>query len=116
MSFFTEMSVQGLYLPAVILYPWCSGNAKSCLEPVMEHLVGREGQPREAQVHAMNLSDQKGWSQDLPLPSPHLRLGSGGEGISLEIPTCLRALKGKQIFFLHFCIFGCCVWACPHLL
>ena len=34
-----------------------------------------------------------------PLPSPHLRVGSGGEGISLEIPTHLRSSKGKQIFF-----------------
>ena len=44
---------------------------------VMEHLVGRQGQPRGAQVHVMYLSDWKGWSQDAPLPRPHLRVGSG---------------------------------------
>ena len=31
-------------------------------------------------MYAMNLSDWKGWSQDPPLPRPHLRVGSGGEG------------------------------------
>ena len=42
-------------------------------EALMEHLVGRQGQPRGAQVHAMYLSDWKGWSQDPALPRPHLR-------------------------------------------
>jgi len=59
---------------------------------VIEHLVGSQGQPRGAQVHAMYLSDQRGWSQDPPLPRPHLRVGSVGEGILLEIPVCLRLL------------------------
>ena len=40
----------------------CSGNAKSWPETVIEHLVGRQGQPKGAQVHAMHLIDQKGWS------------------------------------------------------
>jgi len=48
-------------------------------------------------VHAMHLSDQKGWSQDPPLPSPHLRIGSGGEGVLLEIPVCLRSSEGKHV-------------------
>ena len=30
-----------------------SGNAKSWPEAVIEHLMGRQGQPRGAQVHAM---------------------------------------------------------------
>ena len=38
----------------------CSRNAESQLEAVMEHLVGRQGQPRGAQLHAMDLRDQKG--------------------------------------------------------
>ena len=63
----------------------CSGNAKSHLEPVIEHLVGRQGQPRGAQVYAVQLSDQKGWSQDPPLPRPHLRVGRGGKDILVEI-------------------------------
>jgi len=41
----------------------------------------------------------RGWSQDPPLPRPHLKVGSGGEGILLEIPAYLRPLKGKQLFF-----------------
>jgi len=52
----------------------CSGNAQSWLEEVMEHLVGRQGQPRGAQVQAIHLSDWKGWRQDSPLPRPHLRV------------------------------------------
>ena len=67
------------------------------LETMTEHLVGRQGQPRGAQVNAMNLSDQKLWSQDPPLPSPHLRVGSGGEGVLLEISAYLRPSKGKRI-------------------
>jgi len=31
-------------------------------------------------VHAMYLSDRKGWSQDSALPRSHLRVGSGGKG------------------------------------
>uniref|UniRef100_A0A8C9ENG3 Protein YIPF n=1 Tax=Pavo cristatus TaxID=9049 RepID=A0A8C9ENG3_PAVCR len=33
-----------------------------------------------------------------PGSSPHLRVGSGGEGISLEISAYLRPSKGKQLF------------------
>ena len=65
---------------------------------LIEHLVGRQGQPRGAQVYAMQLSDWQGWSQDPPLPSLHLRVGSGGEGVLLEIPAYLRPSKGKQTF------------------
>jgi len=61
----------------------CNGNAKSQLKAVIEHLVGRQGQPRGAQVHVMHLSDQKGWSQDPPLPRPHLRVGREGKSILL---------------------------------
>jgi len=57
---------------------------------VIEHLVGRQGQLRGAQVHAMDLSDWKEWSQDPPLPRPHLRVGSGGKGLLLESPAYLR--------------------------
>jgi len=67
-------------------------------EAVTELLVGGQGQPRGAQAHAVQLSDQKGCSQDPPLPRPHLRAGSGGKGILLEIPADLRPSKGKQLF------------------
>ena len=46
----------------------CSGSAKSQPEAVTEHLVGRQGQPREAQVHAMYLSDWKGGARMHPFP------------------------------------------------
>ena len=67
----------------------------SWLELVIEHLVGRQGQPRGAQVQATYLSDRKGWSQDPPPSRPHLRVGSGGEGVLLEIPAYLRLSEGK---------------------
>jgi len=60
---------------------------------VIEHLVGRQGQPKGAQVYAIHLNDQKGWSQDPPLPRPHLRAGSGGEVILLEVPSIPEAFE-----------------------
>jgi len=54
-------------------HPDCGGNAKSWPEAVIEHLVGRQGQPRGAQVYAMQLSGQKGWSQDPPPPRPSFK-------------------------------------------
>ena len=50
-------------------------------------------------MHAMYLSDWREWSQDAPLPRPHLRVGSGGKGICLEIPSYLRPSEGKQLLF-----------------
>ena len=67
---------------------------------MIEHLVGRLGQPRGAQLHAVHLSDWNGWSQDPPLSRPHLRVDSGGKGILLEILAYLRPSEGKQ--FLPF--------------
>ena len=45
----------------------------------------------------MNLSDQKGWSQDPPLPRPHLRVGSGSKDSFLDIPVYLSPAEGKQL-------------------
>jgi len=64
----------------------CSRNAMSQLGTVIEHRVGRQGQPRRAQVHATYLSDWKGWSQDATLPRPHVRVGSGGKDTSSGDP------------------------------
>lgn len=48
---------------------------------------GRQCPPKEAQVRAMQLSDWKEWNEDPPLPRPDLRICSGNDGISLEIPA-----------------------------
>ena len=56
--------------------------------------MGKQGQLRGAQVH------QKRQSLDPPLLRPHLRVGSGGKGILLEIPAYLRSFESKQ--FLSF--------------
>ena len=65
----------------------------------MQNLVERQGQPRGAQVHAMQLSGWEWWSQDPPLPRLHFRAGSGDKHILLEIPGCLRPSSGKQELF-----------------
>ena len=83
-------------------FVYCGKNAKLWLEAVTEHLVGRQGQPRGAQVQTMYLSDCTWWSQDPSLSRPHLRVGSGVKGILLEIPVYLKPSKGKQIFFFPF--------------
>ena len=57
-------SVKNMKFPEGI----CHGNAKSQLQTVIEHLVGRQGQLRGAQLHAVHLSDWKGWSQDPAFP------------------------------------------------
>jgi len=38
----------------------CSGNAKSWLEPVIEHVVGRQGQPTGAQVQCTSMTRRGG--------------------------------------------------------
>ena len=53
-------------------------------------------------MHAVHLSDWKGWSQGAPFPRPHLKFGSGGEDFLLEIVVYLRPSKGKQILSFLF--------------
>ena len=48
---------------------FCSRNAKSWPERVIEHQVGKQGQPRGAQVHAMYLSDGRGGARIHPFPA-----------------------------------------------
>ena len=62
--------------------------------------MGRQGQPRGAQVHAMYLSDQKEWNQDPPVPRPHLRVGRGSKGILIETPEYLKPSEGKWLLSL----------------
>jgi len=59
--------------------------------------VGRQGQPKGAQVQAICLIDQNGWSQDPPFPRLYLSVGSGDKRILLEVPVYLGPSKGKQI-------------------
>jgi len=42
----------------------------------------------------MALSDRKRWNQDPALPRPHLRVGSGGKDILLEVLAYLRPFQG----------------------
>ena len=51
--------------------------------------------------NAMHLSDQKGGSQDPPLPGPYLRVGSEIK-VVLEILAYLRSSKGKQLLSFMF--------------
>jgi len=45
----------------------------------------------------MHLAALKGWSWDLPLPRPHLRVGNGSNAVLLEMPAYLRSSEGKQL-------------------
>jgi len=49
-------------------------------------------------VRALQLSEQKGWILTPPLPRPHLRVGSGGKSILLEISAYLRCSGSKYLF------------------
>lgn len=56
-------------------------------------------------MHAMHLSDWKGWSQDLPFPRLHLRFSSGGENIFSKDLCVFKGLTGLlkvSSFFLLF--------------
>ena len=77
-----------------------------------------EGGPTQGSSGVHNAPEwPEGWSQDPPLPSPHLRVGSGDKHILLGKSAYLRPSMGKQIFFLLCsCVCGCCVWAYCHLL
>ena len=56
-------------------------------------------------MHAMFLSDWKGWILAPLLPRPHLRVGSEHKGILLEGPAYLRSSKGRWILlFVFMCI------------
>jgi len=82
----------------------CSRNIESQPEAVIEHPVGRQGQPSGAQVHAMHTSDWKNRKQDAPFFRPHLRVGSEGEGISCQrsLPTWgLPKISNSFPSFLH---------------
>uniref|UniRef100_A0A8C9ELT5 Peroxisomal trans-2-enoyl-CoA reductase n=1 Tax=Pavo cristatus TaxID=9049 RepID=A0A8C9ELT5_PAVCR len=76
-----------------------------------------------AQVHAVHLSNKKGWSQDPRLPRFHLRVGSGGKGVLVEVLAYLRPSEGKQLLFfisvvgafghvLSCCSLGLCCHCC----
>ena len=97
-SFFFQVYSQA----QIVFIGWCNGNAESQPEAVIEHLVGRQGQTRAVQLQAMPLSDWKGWCQDPPLSRPHLRAGSGGECVLLEIPVYLRYSAGEQLLSFVF--------------
>jgi len=75
--------------------------------------VGKQDQPRGTQVHAMNLSNQKECILAPPLPRPHLRVGSGGESVLLEIFPYLRPSEGKWFFFISVAaVFGLLLVCC----
>ena len=50
-------------------------------------------------MRAMQLRDWKGWSQDPPIPRPHLRAGAEGKSVLLKILAYWRPSDDKQLFF-----------------
>jgi len=74
---------------------YCSGNANDqVMTWIIDWVPGRKAGPTRL--------TGRGWSQDPPLPRPHLRIGSGGESFSLEIPVYVRSFEGKQLLFFIF--------------
>ena len=101
----------------------CSRNANSQLNPVFEHLVGRQNPPMGAQMRSVCLSDQKGWSQDLALPRPSYGLVMEATVFCWRfLPTwaLLNVSKFTSFFFFFFfcccCCCCCCIWTFPCLL
>ena len=56
-----------------------------------------EGRASPGELRCMQCSWVTGreWNKDSHLPRSHLRVGSGGKGIFLEIPAYLRCSEGK---------------------
>ena len=77
----------------------CNGSrsANSGFEPVIKPLVRRQGQDRGTQVQAMHLCDWKGWSQDPPIPRPHLR-------VAVEVRASWGLLKVSSAFPSFLCL------------
>jgi len=65
----------------------------------MKHLVGRQGQPRGAQVQEMQLSDWKGVEAGSTPSQTSFKGWQWMLGhLLLDIPAFLRPSKGKQLF------------------
>ena len=91
----------------------CSGNAKSWQETVNEHQIGRQGQPGGAQVHCNTWVTRRGGARILP--TPHLRVASGGKDTFLETSVYLSPLEGNRLLLFFVLntvifeqIFTCC--------
>ena len=69
--------------------------------------MGRQDQSRGAQVHAMPLSDQKGWILAPPLSRSHLSVSIRDKVILLDIPAYLESSKGKRLLaFISVSLFA----------
>lgn len=78
-----------------------------------EHLTGKQGQDRGAQMYAMHLSD---WILVPPLPRLHWSVGSGGEGM-LPADPCLPEVFWRYVSaFIYSHILCCHIWANAHSL
>ena len=92
---------------------------------MIEHLVGRQGQPRGAQVHAVHLSDWKGWNLPdliqvltaevkvslwISLPTGGLlKVVSSSSFISVSMAAYLGLFSfvAAQAYGLSLCRYGC---------
>ena len=86
-------------------------NAESWPEPVIEHLVGRQGQPRGAQVHAMHWVTGRGGARIHLFPELFKGLAKEMRTSFVGDPCIPEAFQRQAALFLCFCICGCCIWA-----
>jgi len=82
----------------------------SWLEPVIEHLVGRQDQPRGAQVHVMqcNARVMEGVEPGSTLSQTSFKDWQWRGGVLLEISVYLRPSEGKKMLafvFVHVVAF-----------
>lgn len=98
------------------LYSSCSSNAKSQFETMIEHLVGRQGQPRGARCKQFTWMTARGIAGIHPIPD--LIWGLAVEmRESLTGDPCLPEAFWRYVeFFLCFSACKCYIWASPHLL
>lgn len=100
-KFYTEVIEIIVFInhPYLLFFPYdqCSGNAKSWLETVIEHMVGRQGQPKGT------CNGSEWWEQVEPGSIPSQTSFKGWQWRSL---WTFRPSESKQIIILYFSVFS----------
>lgn len=88
---------------------WYMGLSSAAVLEILSHSLNQwlgtwwGGRARLGSSGVCNVPEWwKGWGQDPRPPSPHLRAGSEGEGVLLEISVYLRSSKGRQVLSFVF--------------